>query len=262
MRDTDAVIFSELLSCPHGFSTRRGGVSAGKFESLNLGRIDTLGDDPARVAENWRVFGEAVGIDTARFVHGRQVHGNTVRIARRKDAHGIVENAALEADGYVTDEPGLPLAVFTADCAPLLMHDPKNRVIAAVHCGWKPTAKDIVGRAVEAMVSLGAEPTEVRAAIGPCIRRCCFQTGPEVPAAMEEMLLTGASGLYAPDETAAGKYRLDLPGVVARRLTECGLTPEHIDDIGLCTMCRSDRFWSHRTMGMDRGSQASIIMLT
>ena len=255
------VLKSSVLTCPHGFSTRLGGVSGGIYESLNLGRIDTLCDDPALVSENWAIFGRAVGIDTRRFVHGNQVHGNTVRIASREDAHPITEPSALEADGYVTSIPGLPLAVFTADCAPLLMQDPVAGVIAAVHCGWKPTAADIMGRAVEAMLSLGAHTPDIRAAIGPCIRKCCFQTGPEVPAAMEAMLGGDADGLCAPDESEPGRFRVDLPGVVARRLLQLGLAPEHIDDLGACTMCAPETFWSHRAMGMRRGSQANIIML-
>lgn len=259
---SDAVVRkSPLLTCPHGFSTRLGGVSGGIFASLNLGRIDTLGDAPELVSENWRRFGESVGIDTARFVHGRQVHGNTVHVAVREDARAITENSTLEADGYVTDIPGLPLAVFTADCAPLLMQDPAAGVIAAVHCGWKPTAADIMRHAVQAMCGLGAHAEEIRAAIGPCIRRCCFQTGPEVPAALDAMLDGGIGGLCAPDAAEPGRFRVDLPGAVRRRLLELGLREEHIQDLNECTMCDPESFWSHRTMGLRRGSQANIIML-
>ena len=257
---TDLALKSAILRSPHGFSTRRGGVSEGIFESLNLGRIDTLGDDPARVEENWRRFGAAVGIHTDRFVHGRQVHGRTVRIASLEDAHGIRENSMIEADGYVTNLPGLPLAVFTADCAPLLMEDTDAGVVAAIHCGWRPTAADIMAEAVRAMVSLGARPENIRAAIGPCIRRCCFQTGPEVPAALGA-LLGGADGLYEDDPAASGKYRVDLPGAVARRLMQLGVPAAQIDDLGVCTMCEPEMFWSHRALGLRRGSQANIIML-
>ncbi len=255
------ILRSGKIACPHGFSTRIGGVSEGVFASLNLGRIDTLGDDQDRVRENWRRFGRAAGIDTTRFVHGRQVHGNTVFIARPEDAHGIAEPSPIEADGYVTNIPGLPLAVFTADCAPLLMHDPVNGVIAAVHCGWRPTAADIMKNAVEAMTSLGAKPEHICAAIGPCIHRCCFQTGPEIPAAFEELLADGASYLYAPDPEAFGKFRVDLPGTVARRLTELGVPAVQMDVLDACTMCDPTMFWSHRAMGLRRGSQANIIML-
>ncbi|MBR2716184.1 MAG: laccase domain-containing protein [Oscillospiraceae bacterium] len=254
-------VSSDLLTCPHGFSTRRGGVSTGIFTSLNLGRLDR-GDVPGRVARNWEIFGEALGICTARFVHGKQVHGASVRIVSREDAHGILETSELEADGYVTDIPGLPLAVFTADCTPLLMQEPDAGVVAAVHCGWRGTMADIAGEAVRQMSALGADPSRIRAAIGPGIRRCCFQTGPEVPAAAERLLgPKAAADLWGPDPGQDGKFRVDLPGVVKQRLVQLGLREEHIDDLGECTMCRPDKYWSHRAMGPDRGSQANIIAL-
>ena len=254
------IVTSKALACPHGFSTRLGGVSGGIFESLNLGRLD-LGDDPALVEENWRLFGAACGIDTRRFVHGRQVHGSAVRIASRDDAHGIREPSGWEADGYVTNVPGLPLAVFTADCTPLLMHEPKAGVIAAVHCGWRSTAADIEGEAIRKMKELGAEPGRVRAAVGPCIRACCFQTGPEVAEAMTALLGGDTDGLWRDDPSAAGRLLLDLPGVVKRRLMQLGVPAENIDDVNECTACRPERYWSHRRLGLRRGSQANIIML-
>lgn len=265
MRETamePVVLRSEKITCPHGFSTRLGGVSEGIFDSLNLGRLN-LGDEPERVAKNWEIFGRACGIDTARFVHGRQVHGRTVRMAGAKDAHGILESSDDPdgADGYVTNVPGTPLAVFTADCTPLLMQEPEAGVIAAVHCGWRSTAADIEAKAIAKMRALGAEPGRIRAAVGPCIRKCCFQTGPEVVEAMERLLGCDMDGLYGPDPAAEGKYFLDLPGVVKRRLTQLGVPAENIDDLGECTKCHPERYWSHRALGMRRGSQASIIML-
>lgn len=259
--DNSCFVKSDIITCPHGFSTRLGGVSTGVFESLNLGRLER-GDDPEKVRENWAVFGNALGIDTSRFVHGKQVHGNAVCIAKAEDAHPITEAAPWEsADGYVTNIPGVPLVVFTADCVPLLMQDPVAGVVAAVHCGWRPVAADIQKNALEAMISLGARPENIRAAIGPAIHRCCFQTGPEVPAAMEALLNGEGEGLCAPDAAAEGKFRLDLPGVVERRLLQLGLSPQNIETIGHCTMCMSETYWSHRAMGLARGSQANIIML-
>lgn len=249
------------ITCPHGFSTRLGGVSEGVFESLNLGRLEQ-GDDPEKVRQNWHIFGVLLGMDTSRFVHGKQVHGNHVRIAAAEDAHGITETASWEsADGYVTNLPGLPLAVFTADCVPLLMQEPAAGVVAAVHCGWRPAAADIMKNALDAMMSLGAQPARIRAAIGPSIHRCCFQTGPEVPRAMDALLGGDAAGLYGPDPKEKGKYRLDLPGVVARRLQQLGVPETQIETIGHCTMCMPETYWSHRAMGLARGSQANIIML-
>jgi hypothetical protein len=251
---------SNILTCPHGFSTRLGGVSQGKFSSLNLGRLER-GDDPAKVAENWAIFGRAVGIDTSRFVHGRQVHQNTVKIAQWADAHSIVETGSLEADGYVTNIPGLPLAVFTADCTPLLLQEPAAGIVGAIHCGWRSTVSDIVGSALAQIQALGGSVQNVRAAIGPCIRACCFQTGPEVVSAVEVLLGGDAKGLYRPDDKAPGKFRVDLPKTVARRLMQLGVPEENIDDLGICTMCHPESYWSHRAMDAARGSQANLIML-
>ena len=254
------VIRSKLLTCRHGFSARTGGVSGGIFTSLNLGA--NRGDSMENVRENWRRFGAVIGFDGALTVHGYQSHGATVRVARRGDMHGIDQPASWpEADGYVTDEPDVPLVIFTADCTPLLMQDPVAGVIAAVHCGWRSTVADIEKNAVEAMVSLGASPRNIRAAIGPGIRRCCFQTGPEVPAAIDALLGGDAKDLYGPDAAAPGKFRVDLPGTVRRRLTQLGVPEENIDELGICTMCEPDRFWSHRAMGAQRGSQANVIVL-
>ncbi len=254
------VIKSELLTCPHGFSTRTGGVSEGIFDSLNLAW--NRGDRPESVLENWRRFGAAAGIDATHTVHGRQSHGATVRRARKGDEHSLLTPAPWpEADGYVTNEPGLPLVIFTADCTPLLMQDAQVGVAAAVHCGWRSTVADIEKNAVEAMAALGAAPERIRAAIGPGIRQCCFQTGPEVPAAIDTLLGGETEGLCRPDKTATGRFRVDLPGTVKRRLIQLGLCAENIDDLGICTMCRPDLFWSHRSMGAARGSQANIIML-
>ncbi len=260
MRDL-SYIKSSLITCPHGFSTRWGGVSQGIYESLNLGRPDR-GDMPGNILKNWEIFGNALGIDTSRFVHGKQVHGSTVRVAGGEDAHSILEAASWEgADGYVTNIPGLPLAVFTADCAPLLLQEPKAGIVGAIHCGWRSTAADIMGEAVDKIRLLGGDPAYIRAAVGPCIHQCCFQTGPEVPAALDRLLGGRGGGLYAPDPSQQGKFLVDLPGAVIRRLLQLGLSSENIEDIGLCTKCRPETFWSHRNCGENRGSQANIIML-
>ena len=251
---------SPLLSSVHAFSTRLGGKSRGIYASLNLGM--NRGDDPENVRENWRYFSRIAGFGTERFVFKSQVHGNTVKIASSQDLQTVGDGLKTEeADGLVTAERGLPLAVFTADCAPLLMEDPEAGVIAAVHCGWRSTAADIMGEAVRAMRLLGAAPARIRAVIGPCLRAACFETGPEVPQAMENMLRESPEGLWRPEEGHSGKYLVDLTGIIHRRLRQLGLSPEHLGTAGGCTLSEPDRYWSHRyTRGL-RGSQASVIML-
>lgn len=248
---------SKLISCPHAFSTRLGGVSEGVYASLNLGL--NRGDEPERVLENWRIFGAACGIPTERVVYGRQVHEANVRIVGREDLHTLDDPRTWEpADGYVTNEAGVPLVIFTADCTPLLMHDPVAGVIAAVHCGWRSTVADIEGEAVKKMLSLGAHAEDIRAAIGPCIGACCFETGAEVPEALRALLGADAERFIQPKQE---KYMVDLGGAVLQRLRQLGLTEEHIENAGECTMCAPQRYWSHRYTKGVRGSQANIIML-
>lgn len=250
------VITSKLIECPHGFSTRVGGVSTGTYESLNLGM--NRGDDKELVIKNWDIFLEACNISNREFVCGKQVHGNYVHIATSRDlrpAYGPGE--LIEADGYVTNEEHVPLAIFTADCTPLLLHDPVAKVVGAVHCGWRSTAADIMGNAVKAMIQLGSKPENIRAAIGPAICYDCFQVGEEVVEAMNE-LLGDASEYYRTD---GDKYRLDLKNVVKARLIQVGVKPNYIDVSTECTLCQPTYYWSHRYKGIDRGSQANIIEL-
>lgn len=251
-------ITSDLITCPHAFSTRCGGVSEGVFASLNLGQ--NRGDRDENVIENWRILGAAAGIPTDRFVYGKQVHEANVRTVDWSDAYPICDARTWEpADGCVTNVPGLPLAVFTADCAPLLMHDGVAGVAAAVHCGWRSTVADIMGVAVEKMLALGAHAADIHAAVGPCIGPCCFETGAEVPEAAEKLLGGDTAGLWTEKEN--GKYMVDLPQIVLRRLGQLGVRAENRQWLGECTMCHPERYWSHRFTNGVRGSQANVIML-
>lgn len=249
---------SDIIKSPHGFSTRIGGVSTDEYASLNLGM--NRGDDEEKVKENWRRFMEASGIADIPFVCGKQVHGNNVHIATREDArfaYGAGE--LIEADGYVTKEKDLPLAIFTADCVPVLLEDPDAGVIGAVHCGWRSTVSDIEAAAIGKMRELGASPANIRAAIGPAIERCCFEVGPEVIEAASNLLGGPGEAEQFYDKKDNGKYMLDLKGVVRCRLLQLGVLPENIEFVGGCTLCDEKKYYSHRRAGAKRGSLATII---
>ena len=128
----------------HGFSSRLGGVSRGYLTSLNLGT--SRGDQMEHVRENWRRCGEAVGFDSTKTVFSQQVHRDDVRVVTEADCgKGLYRERDYDsADGLVTNCPGIPLAIFSADCIPVLFHDPVNRVVAACHAGWRGTAVGIV----------------------------------------------------------------------------------------------------------------------
>ena len=249
---------SKLISYPHGFSTRKGGKSQGIFSSLNLGM--NRGDDEEIVKENYKRFLKSCGMGTESFVCGKQVHGREVMMVYKEDARPVYGYDELfEADGYVTNIPGVPLAVFTADCIPLLMADEESGVIAAVHCGWRSTVADIQHNAIEKMCILGAEYDNIKACIGPAIGRCCFEVGDDVIAGVENLLSGMTYGLY--DKKENGKYMLDLKGALKRSLINSGLLEANIEIIEDCTMCNPDKYWSHRYTKGERGSQASMIMI-
>lgn len=246
---------SDLLSCPHGFTTRFGGVSRGIYASLNLS--ESLGDDPEAVRENYRRLKAALGVEKLCFT--KQVHGNLVRTVTAGDAREPFDEVPA-CDGLVTDRHGLGLIIFTADCIPLLLYDPVRHIVGAAHAGWRGTVADIAGRTVEAMARLGADPGDIRAAVGPGISKCCFETGPEVPAAVRDALGDAGEAFIAPGRSV-GKSFVDLKGVNRALLLRAGLTEAHIDVSPECTMCAPEKYWSHRATAGVRGSQGAIIRL-
>ena len=226
----------------HGFSTRLGGVSEGIFSSLNLSM--TRGDDPDKVAENYRRFCAAIGADVRQVVCASQVHGDTVRSVTSADL------------GIALDEP----EPWQADGLPILLYDPVRRVVGAVHAGWRGTALGIAAKAVERMVDCyGCDRLDILAAIGPGISKCCFETHEDVPNAMTEAM--GASALHCIEVLPTGKFHVDLKALNAKRLENAGLDPEHIAVSADCTACLPEKYWSHRVTKGERGSQAAMIAL-
>ena len=241
----------------HGFSTRLGGVSEGMWASLNLGV--SRGDDPDHVRENYRRFLEAIGAQGSRVAMSNQVHENHVRVITKADVkEDPYEKVCYEADGLVTDLPGVTLVIFSAGCLPILYYDPVRQVVAAAHAGWRGTAADIAGAVVRRMEEVyGCDPQNILAAIGPGIGPCCFETHEDVPNAMMAAFSTAVLKYLHIQEN--GKYSVDLKGINAMRLEKAGVPAENIGVCELCTSCRPDLFWSHRQVGTNRGSMAAAI---
>lgn len=244
----------------HGFSTRLGGVSQGAFASLNFRGGGPEPDSRALVQENYRRFCAALGAATEDLVLSKQVHEDTVRHVTSADAgKGFLTPTDYTADALVTDEPGLNLMVFSADCIILLLHDPVSQSIGAVHAGWRGTALDLPAKAVAEMGRLfGAQPANIRVAIGAGIGPCCFETHDDVPDAMRAAFGGGVEPYIAP---VGGKWTVDLKAVNAWRLREAGLEAGHIDVCPLCTACHPELYWSHRKTGDRRGVQGALIGL-
>ena len=245
---------SDSIAVPHCFTTRLGGVSTGIFDSLNL--ACHRGDTTQNVEENYRILANALGFDPKNVVLTRQTHSDIIRVVTNGDCGGLDHHTYPECDGLITNTPGLALVVFTADCTPILLHDPVTGAVGAVHAGWRGTAANIAGKAVQAMAdAFGCDPGNIRAAIGPNIGACCFATDADVPTAMVNALGNRALEHIS---TAGQKYYVNLKAINARFLENAGV--RHIDISASCTMCQSHRFWSHRVTQGKRGSQGAIIV--
>ncbi|MBE6955751.1 MAG: peptidoglycan editing factor PgeF [Ruminococcaceae bacterium] len=249
---------SSKLCVPHCFSTRHGGVSTGDLSSLNLGA--NRGDDPENVKENYRRICAAIGAAPSSLVFARQTHSDIVlRVSAENRGEGLERTDYPVRDGLVTNSPGVTLVVFTADCAPVLLYDPVNRAIGAVHSGWRGTAQCITTRAVEAMQEhFGTDPADLLCAIGPAIGKCCFETHADVPEAMRAAMGETAEAAIFPK---GEKFLVDNRELIRLQLLNTGVKPEHIDISTDCTACEPERFWSYRKVGNARGALAALISL-
>ena len=247
-------LVAENIAADHAFTTRLGGVSTGYLESLNLGI--NRGDDPENVRENYRRLAKAIGFSLDRLVLTHQTHSDLVRVVTETDCLGSLSHKDYpECDALVTNTPGVALMVFAADCTPILFCDPITGAVGAAHAGWRGTAKGIAAKTVDAMVSaFGCKRENIRAAIGPNIGACCFETDGDVPAAMLEAFGNEANAYI---RQKGEKFFVDLKGLNALWLHRSGVT--NIEISTECTCCNPHRFWSHRATKGVRGSQGAII---
>ncbi len=228
----------------HYFTDRSGGVSRSIYESLNL-RLH-CDDDPECIRENYRLLAERIGC--SRFVLGNQEHtDNILHVDGSFAKRDIFDPVTYVADGLITHEPELALVVFTADCVPVLLQGPG--VVAAVHAGWRGTAKGIAAKAVREM---DCDPGKVQAWIGPSIGLCCYEVGDEVREAMRNLLGIDAEPFFQ-------ERRIDLKGLNRRQLELAGVSK--IDVSTVCTCCNHTQYWSHRYTAGLRGTQAGVIIL-
>ena len=245
---------AEGISVPHCFTTRFGGVSTGIFDSLNIAIKEGEGEENVR--KNIDILSRALGFETGHLICTRQTHSDIVRVVSKADHIDVFHRDYPECDGLVTRDPGTALMIYTADCTPLLFHDPVTGAVGAAHAGWKGTVKAIGARTVEAMVkNFGCDPRNIRAAIGPNIAQCHFETDADVPDALRSAF---GSEVEAFIRKSGDKYYVNLKEVNALILRRAGL--RHIDISDSCTVCEHTRFWSHRYTKGQRGSQGAIIV--
>ena len=238
---------SDLVGAPSaGFSTRVGGSSTGRYESLNLG--ERWGDEPGRVQQNRRLLASDAGFDLARLTFARQVHGATCLVV---DGRSPGEVAAAEADALLCTEPGRAIGVFTADCLPILLGDGAGRV-AVAHAGWRGTVAGVAAAAVRALREAGAAPGALRAVLGPCIGPCCFEVGEEV--ATEFDRVAPAAVL----REAGRKAHVDLRAANATLLEAADV--RRVTVVPRCTVCEAESFFSYRRDGAGIGQMLSFVV--
>lgn len=245
----------------HGFSTRLGGVSQEHLSSMNLSF--TRGDDRENVMENHRRFAGALGYDETRLVFSDQVHLTHFHKVTRADCgKGIVRESDIkETDGLVTDEPGIPIITFYADCVPLFFYDPVKKVIAMAHSGWRGTVERIGAKMVSYMEKeYGSCPQDIVCAIAPSICQKCYEVSEDVALRFLEVFGNGFGDelLYRKEN---GKYQLNLHRACEITLLEAGIAKEHLDVTDLCTCCNPDVFFSHRASHGRRGNLAGVMMI-
>lgn len=238
----------------HAVFSRRGGVSAAPFASLNLSV--SVPDDKADVYANRRRAYGLFGRDTDSVVHAHLVHGTTVaRVTQANNGTWLPQ-----CDALITDEPGCALTMNYADCAPILLVDPVRRAIGLGHAGWRGTVADVAGAMVGAMRSeFGSDPADLRAAVGPSIGPCCYEVGPDVITAVGNAYADPKSLLPYPN--GGQRPHFDLPEANRRQLRAAGVPAEQIEMAGLCTACRTDLFFSHRAENGRTGRFGALLML-
>jgi YfiH family protein len=234
----------------HGFIGRRGGKSVGPYAGLNMSH--RVSDDPKVVSQNVCDMKLAVGIHDGRIVTMKQVHGDQIVEVKDKKL-----KEAGEADGMMTAATDIFLGVLTADCVPILFIAPKNKLVAAVHAGWRGTLAGIAEKAVRLFNDrYGVEASELEVALGPSIGSCCYEVKDDVA----DPLLKRWGGIaQASIQNRDGKTYLDLRLLNRGVLAQAGIPATNIFQVGPCTSCSPTDFFSYRRERSETGRQISFI---
>ena len=262
----ESPLLQEIRGLRHGFSTRKGGVSKEHLSSLNLGF--NLGDEREKVLENFRILGSLFEAKPEDFVLTQQTHSVNVRHVGREDrGKGVFrERDYTDVDALMTDEEGVILSAFSADCVPILFYDKGHRAIASCHSGWRGTHGRILARVIEAMQrEFSSKPEEIYIAIGPSICKNCYEVSEDVGEAFLDAFpaLREMTKNASPIERVSEeKFHIDLWELNRWIALENSIPAENISISGYCTMERPDLFFSHRYSQGKRGVQGAFIGLS
>jgi YfiH family protein len=244
--------FENLPRLRHGFSTRHGCAPPSHENSFNLG--DTSWDSPERVKENQYRFLSALDLEGAQLATLHQIHSDRVHII----SDSAVQWNRPEGDALITRSENVALAVRTADCLPILIADPVNNAIAVVHSGWRGTLSRILTRTIrDLQQAFGSDPKNILVAVGPGIRACCFEVGIDVADLFNNEY--PGDKLAVPKQGHAGKFYVNLPGALEVQLRSEGVCADNCYDLGICTCCNTNQFFSYRAQGPESGRSLAVI---
>lgn len=261
--DVPYISFNPLDKIPwikNGFSTRAGGVSLGHLSSLNLGF--TRGDLEENVTRNHEIIAEAIGFLPENIVSSHQTHTTNVRVVSKEDCgKGIYRPRDYEdVDGMITNEKGIVLATYFADCVPLYMVDTKNKAIGLSHSGWRGTVGKIGHVTINLMhEQYGTNPEDVIACIGPSICQDCYEISEDVAQEFKNMFPDNICDILI--DKGNGKYQLNLWEANRLVFCEAGVPKENIFVTDICTCCNTNILYSHRGHNGKRGNLAAFLTL-
>ncbi len=250
--------FEKYNEITHAFTTRHGGVSDGYFSKMNLSF--NVGDDREKVIENYRIVCAALNISYEHLTLSQQTHtANVVTVTEKNKGTGIFrEYDYHDVDGLITNVPGVALVTHSADCCILAFYDPKKRVIAAAHAGWRGTVKEIGRVTVRKMQKeFGSDPEDIIVGIAPSIGKCCYEVDMPVYESFEALEYLDLESIF--EKKKNGRFMLDLWEANRQILINAGIKDSNIDITDICTNCRSDDFHSHRATGGKRGVNGLIL---
>lgn len=251
---------SEINFINHAFSTRLGGVSEGEFTSMNM--AFNRGDNPESVTENYKRICKSAGFDFDSLTASAQDHNTFVRaVTSENKGVGIYKPRDLQSvDALITNEKGVTLVTYYADCTPLFFVDTKQKAIGLAHAGWRGTVGRIGEKVVNKMTELyGTNPADIVAAIGPAISVCCYEV--DKPCADNFYALSDldSSRFVFPKDN--GKYMIDLLETNRQILVAAGVKNENITVSDVCTNCNSELLWSHRATKGKRGTMSAFMCI-
>lgn len=242
----------------HFSSTRQGGVSSGEYDSLNLGNFSD--ESRENIIHNRQLLCDALNIPFNRLIGAHQVHGNSVKLVDNSllDLEDSVRKASLEGfDALICQTPGICISATTADCVPILLFDPITRSIAAIHSGWRSTLNNIVGCTIDALKqNFGVKPTDLVAAVGPCISGAVYEVGCELES---QFHINGFDTHQFFIQKNEDKFLFNIRLAVQKQLETAGVSDIEVSPH--CTFSEPDLFFSARRQGIHSGRMLSGICL-